>query len=134
MGDLTRDMILKAEDAKLERVEVPEWGGAVYVRTMTAADRDVWELQTGEHRQAMVDEHGEDAPAHVLMQNLRARYVVFCACDASGAPLFTADDVEALGAKASGPVSRIFQVAKDLNGLGDDDVDELAGKSEAAAG
>ena len=40
---LTADDILRAEDLPRELVEVPEWGGAVYVRGLTAWERSEFE-------------------------------------------------------------------------------------------
>ena len=40
---LNREAILAAEDLPRELVEVPEWGGAVYVRALTGAERDQFE-------------------------------------------------------------------------------------------
>ena len=50
-----------------------------------------------------------------------------CACDADGKPLFKRGDVAALNAKASRPLNRIFIAAQQLNGLTDEDVDDIAG-------
>ena len=43
MPSLSRTDILGAKDLGLTPVEVPEWGGTVYVRSMTARERITWE-------------------------------------------------------------------------------------------
>ena len=40
---LSKTAILAAQDLQTEDVEVPEWGGAVRVRSFTGRERDVFE-------------------------------------------------------------------------------------------
>lgn len=119
---LTRDQILAADDLKTEIVKIPEWGGEIRVRSMTAADRD-------EYEQSMVASRGPDENAN--MRNVRARLMAVCVVDDAGRRLFTEADVEALGAKGAKAVQRVFKVAARLNALTADDVDELAKNSDA---
>ena len=44
MESLSRDQILKAADLKVEKVDVPEWGGAIYLKVMSVGERDSYEL------------------------------------------------------------------------------------------
>ncbi len=43
MNILTKEAILAADDLPRETVLMPEWGGDVYVRTMSGTDRDAFE-------------------------------------------------------------------------------------------
>ena len=43
---LNRDAILKAQDLKREIVDVPEWGGEVYVRGFTALEKEEVEIRS----------------------------------------------------------------------------------------
>ena len=43
MTILTRDQILQANDLVTETVEVPEWGGSVFVKSLTGVERDQFE-------------------------------------------------------------------------------------------
>lgn len=114
---LNRDAILGADDLQTEDVPVPEWGGAVRVRTFTGEDRDTWE-------QSLVDiETGERKPQH----NFRAHLVALTAIDDAGNRLFTTEDVAALGAKSGIALDRVWEVAMRLNGLTEDAVEELTG-------
>lgn len=119
---LTKEQILGADDLKVEIVNVPEWGGEVHVRSMTAADRD-------EYEQSMVASRGPDENAN--MRNIRARLVVVCAVDEAGKRLFADADIDALGAKGAKAVQRVFKVASRLNALTGADVDDLAKNSGA---
>lgn len=134
MTTLTREQILAADDMELsDPIDVPEWGGTIRCRTMMGADRDAMELRQVDHRQSLIDsgeyESVEDIPTSVMVLNLRAETVAACACDDDGNLLFTVDDVEALGQKSGKALDRVFSVAKDLNALSDQDVQELAGES-----
>jgi len=41
---LTKDTILKAADSKIEKLEVPEWGGHIFLKNMTGGERDAFVL------------------------------------------------------------------------------------------
>jgi len=43
MSLLSKTAILAANDLKSEDIEVPEWGGAVRVRSFTGRERDAFE-------------------------------------------------------------------------------------------
>lgn len=115
---LTREAILSANDLARESLTVPEWGGDVWVRTLTAAERDTWEQQ--------VRDQTDDSGA-VGQRRLKSMLAVLTVVDNDGARLFADDDVEALDEKSAAAVDRIWQVACRLNGLTDGDVEELAG-------
>lgn len=114
---LTRDQILAADDLPRELVEVPEWGGAVLVRTLTGAERDQFEAQVVEMRGRKIKS--------LNMANLRARLVSLCVVDEKGERLFTDADVKALGGKSAAALQRVFDVASRLSGLGEEDIEEL---------
>jgi hypothetical protein len=117
MPILNRDQILSAPDIVKELVSVPEWGGDVYVKGMTGAERDNYEASVvtirGKHRD-------------FNLSNIRAKLVSASVCDEKGARLFTDADVKALGSKSSAALQRVFEVAQRLSGLTDAAVEELA--------
>lgn len=106
---LTRDQILSAQDHKIERVPVPEWGGEVCVTTMKAGERDRWEL--GIQGKTIAD--------------IRASLLHLTLCDEKGERLFSADDIQALSEKASAPIQRLFDASVKLNRVSKEDVKEL---------
>ena len=110
---LTRDAILAAQDIKTECVEVPEWGGAVLLRALTAGERDAFDEAVTAARQAK-------APTLV-----RARLVALAAVDANGVRLFTDADAAALDAKSGAVLDRLFAVAARLAGIGRRDAEDL---------
>lgn len=122
MNILTRDQILAASDLKSEAVEVPEWGGTVYVRAMSGTERDAWEVSMLE-----VHENGKGLKARPVLTDLRAKLCARCIADEAGNRLFTDADVEVLGQKSAAALDRVYGVAQRLNAIGEKDIEELAG-------
>ena len=117
---LSKTAILAAQDLQTEDVEVPEWGGAVRVRSFTGRERDAFEA-------SMV--RGEGRDRKVDLTNMRARLVGLTVIDETGQRLFTDDEVDLLGAKSGAALDRVFAVAQKLNGLSGADVEELSKNS-----
>jgi hypothetical protein len=115
---LNRDLILSADDVKREKVSVPEWGGDLFVATMSGTARDAWE-QT-----LVVRKNGKTEPN---LENMRARLVVACLVDEAGNRIFKDEDAPALGKKSSRVLERLAKVAQRLNGIGDSELEELEG-------
>lgn len=113
---LNKEQILQAKDAKTERVEIPEWGGYVFVRMMSARQRDQFEAE-------QVSDPYKD---------IRARLAVHTVCDEHGEMLFSMQDVEALSQKSAAALDRIFAAAVKLNRISKEDIDELEKNSTAA--
>ena len=109
MNILTKEAILAADDLPRETVLVPEWGGDVYVRTMSGTDRDAFEA-------SLLEKDGR-------MENVRARLVALTLCDSQGDRLFDDSEIAALGRKSARALDRVFSVAQRLNGIGVDQVD-----------
>lgn len=110
-----RERILAADDLPMEVVEA--WGETFYIRTMTGAERDAWEA-------SIVDTSGKRPKAQ--LENVRAKLVVRCAVDEDGNRIFRDKDAEALGGKSSRIVGELYDTAARLNGITEDEVEELA--------
>ena len=121
---LNRDAILSADDLPRKSVDVPEWGGSVWVKTMTAGERDAWEADCLNRQKANNDTTD--------LTNFRARYCVLVLVDDDGNRMFTNAEAVELGNKSAPAVDRIFDAARKLNKISDDDIDELEKNSEAA--
>jgi hypothetical protein len=118
MATLNRLDILGSDDLHLEKISVPQWGGDLFVRILTAAERDAFEASvSGGKRRNLV--------------NLRARLVVLTACDEKGERLFQDADIEALGKKSAAAMDRVFGVSAALNGFTSGDIESLEGESAA---
>ncbi len=117
MALLSKQQILTAKDIETKDIEVPEWGGTVRIRGLNGAERDEFE-------QSMVERRGKRYEAN--LRNARARLVALSVVDADGARLFSEADVNDLGNKSASALNRVYEAARDLSGLTEADVDELA--------
>lgn len=112
---LTKEQILAASDCKVESVEVPEWGGTVYMRSMTGNARD-------EIEERINDAQETDG----TLVGLRAAFVAASLCDQDGQSLdFDEDEVDQLGEKNAAALNRLADVAQRLSGITAADVDAL---------
>lgn len=122
MGDLillTREQILGATALRSEVVEIPEWGGVVRVREMTAGEQEAYTA-------LLKDEKGG-----LDLRDYRAKLLSCTVCDGSGALLFTPGDVAALSGLAADPLERLWKAAARLSHLVPGDLEAL-GKGLAA--
>jgi len=119
---LTKAQILKADDLPNDVVQVPEWGGEVTVRTLAAWEKDQWE-------ESLTESKGKKMKLD--MGNLRAKLCALCIVDGKGNRLFSDKDIEALGKKSALVISRIYDAAAALNGIGEEDAAELIKNSGA---
>ncbi|KVG31453.1 hypothetical protein WJ30_14925 [Burkholderia diffusa] len=127
---LNRAAILAANDLATVTVDVPEWGGAVIIRSMTGAQRDAYE--TSLMTKDMSGRYTIDT------ENMRAKLVIFTAVDETGTPLFTPDDLSALVGKNAAVIERLFVAAQRINGLSKDAVadaekNSVSGQPDASA-
>ena len=120
MTILTKEQILKANDIKKQKVSVPEWGGDVYIKTMTGTERDVFE------QSLITDKRKTD------ITNIRAKLCVLTTVDGKDERLFNEGDIQALGAKSAAALDRVFSVSQKLSGIGKSDIEEMAKNSAAA--
>ena len=116
---LTKDQILSSKDLPVQEVEIPEWGGSVFVRTMNGFERDAFEQSIADGKKSN-------------LANIRARFAAKVVVDAEGNRIFSDADAEELGKKSAGALGRIFDVGSKLNGLSGKDVEELEKNSGAA--
>jgi hypothetical protein len=120
---LGRDAILKAAALKTEEVAVPEWGGAVLVRELRGRERDEWEASLSVQRGGQVVRD---------IANIRAKLAARTIIGEDGEPLFTQQDVNALGELSAAALDRVFDVASRLSGLNPGDVEEKVKNSGTA--
>jgi hypothetical protein len=114
---LSRESLFsRAPDLPRVKVFIREWDETIYVRALTAAERDRYEI-------ALSDTKGA---------NYKARLVAMCACDEAGRNLFTDHDVIRLGQEPATAIQRAFDAAQKLSKLTNDAIEELAKNSEPA--
>ena len=120
---LTKEQILGATDIKVEKVNVPEWGGDVYVKGMSGAERDKFEA-------SIVETRGSQQKLN--MTNVRAKLACYTICDKDGKRLFTDNEIGELAKKSASALQRIFDAAQKLSGIGAGEVENLLKNSESA--
>lgn len=132
MECLTKDSIFEKEDVKKEWIDIPEWGGGLYVKVLSGEERDIFEA-------SMFTTNDQGGYAHNL-ENMRARLIAFVAVDGNNKPIFDSalkydiknkiyGDVAELGKKSSIILDRIYVVAQRLNKLRKEDVEDLTKNS-----
>jgi hypothetical protein len=124
---LDKQIIVQVKDQVLELVEVPEWGGAIYVRSITARERGLIEAGAAKYKET---KGKDDSFARTFSLKMVAQSI----CDETGARLFDDSEIELLAGKNAAVVARISDVAQRLSGFSKEDLEELeknSGKAEA---
>ena len=117
MSGLTKEQIFGADDIQRVKLNVPEWGGDIWVQGMNGAQRDRFE--------ASIVQQKTEAKGFNLA-NIRARLCALTICDEQGVLMFSEKDIDALSRKSAVVLTKIFLVAQQLSGIGDAGVKELA--------
>lgn len=130
--------IKKVDDLKEEYVDVPEWGGRVLVREMTAGDRDWFEGSMVAEAATAVLKTQDFKGNQLSMDRFRVKLVAATVVNPeTKIRIFdTPEKVDILATKSGVIVSRIAGISQRLNMMTDEDVKELAeelGKTLAAS-
>ena len=116
-----KDKILASEDIPSETIHVKEWDVDLLIKGMTAGERVTL-------MQSAYDAKTEQ----VNMSKVYPDVVVACAHDpATGEPVFTDSDKDALMGKSSAAIERIADVGLRLSGIGKEEQD-AAGKDSSS--
>lgn len=118
MALLSKQSILDAVDIQYNTVAVPEWGGEVRIRSLTAADRDSYE-------QWLMSLPDESGPSQ-RMVGMRARMASLSVVDEAGERVFSESDIEALNKKSAAALGRVFDAITALNAINAAEVEALA--------
>lgn len=110
-----REAIIRAASpARLRREAVDVEGlGRLWVRELTAGERDEWEAAIVRRREAS------------SWSGLRAELLIRTLCDEDGAPAMLPEDVELLSGLPAATAGRLYDVAARLNRLTPEDAAEL---------
>ena len=123
MAVLDRAAILAAP-LKTEELEVPELGGTVLVRELTAKERNEFSYPFASEDPKVVQKN---------LLNMHARLAQMCLVDKSGVVLFKKNEVGKLEEVSAGALQRIFDKCRELSGM-NDNTEEIAGNSNGPAG
>ena len=112
---LTKQQILSTSP-RLKEVDVPEWGGSVFIRPLTIHEQaKLADLGTKYEKSSVVDR----------MKNCTLRLVQWSVCDEQGNPLFESGDLEPLMSKAASAFLRLQDAILALSGLTEESRKEL---------
>jgi hypothetical protein len=121
---LSKAEILGKDRKKFIDVPVKEWEGSVRLQELSASDRDMWESES-------FNVAPDGSTAKFNPKHARARLIVRCLVDEQGKRLFTDDEVAAVGSLSASTIQKLFNKARTLNAITDDDIKELEKNSEA---
>lgn len=124
MKVLSREELLeRGKKLRKELVELPELGGAVYVRELAGWERDAYEA-------SLMQQVGN---TYVMkLKNARARLAALSICDENGNRLFSERDVQELGKISAAALDRIFDAASKLSRIGEEEIKEVVKNSAGA--
>lgn len=122
---LNKQDILQARDVIKEMLEVPEWGGAIYVRSISAAERGLIEEGAAKFKESK----GKN---DTFARTFTVKMVSMSVCDENGQRLFEDKDIALLQQKNAAVISRIAEVAQRLSGFSKQDLEELEKNSPEA--
>lgn len=122
---LGRDQILQAQDLETREVHVPEWADpatgddVVLVKALSGDERMAFQLSLAQIR-TMPDGRTETRPD---LRNMTAKLVARAIVDEQGNRVFSDRDIAALGKKSAAALERVFEVAQEMSGLSDEDIE-----------
>ena len=121
---LSKQAIIAADDSGYEDVYVPEWGGWVRVKRLSAAER-------GKIENMLVRIDGE-GQQHYDGSRMRELFSAFAVVDPmSGTRLFSDKELHYLGSKSAAALDRVYESATRQARVSKKDAAELAGNSPA---
>ena len=118
---LTRDQILSLKDLPEKVIDVPEWGGAVRIRSLTLPERFRWlKLQAAQ----------PEGDYEAVLTKASLPMITWSVIDEEGKPLFTEADIGELGRRHPDAIQFVAGEILKLSGLGRDSVEEAEKNSE----
>ena len=112
---LTKEQILKADDLPTREVEIPEWGGDVKIRSLSGKERDSFENTCQKRKKGQ----------NIELKGLKVLLLSLTIVNEDNSIMFTEADLEKLNAKSARALNRLFDAVTEMNGIGEDAVEEL---------
>jgi len=132
MEFVTKEQLLAAASAAAPRpfeiVECPELNWLIVVQGMSGIERDGWE-------KSLISGRGKRR--EVNTENVRAKLAVKSIVDKPGGHgqrMFSDGEAVVLGQLRVDVLNKVYEAAQRVNGVTDEDIDELKKSSELAAG
>ena len=127
---LTKDDILQVQDLPVKEVFVKEWNGYVFMRTLTAKEKEDYEWYIYTQGKKTEKTGG-------VIEDARVRLVASCLVDAQGERMFSVEEFKVLAGKSSSAIESLFKVAQQMNGMEVEEADRVVqdlskGQSESS--
>jgi len=123
---LNKEELLKKEELKIEKVELSK--GHVYVREMTAHEKNVWDTSL----MKKIPGRGRISEYEVSLDDFNAKLAVVTLCDKDGNLLFKPEDTKLLSKSLTASnMDKIITMAQKLNAISQEDKEEMLKNSEA---
>lgn len=119
---LSKEQILSSDDIKLEVINIPEWGGDLYIKVMSGEEKEGFET-------FFLDEDGNRKKEHDT-SGLRATLAVWTICNGKGELLFDKSDIPALAKKSSTALDVVWDKSAKLNKILESEIEKLVGNLE----
>jgi hypothetical protein len=116
---------LRKRPVQARRVEVPEWGGAVFVRMLSGTERDDYE--------STIAYVGKSGKTERNVKNLRGRFAALVLAHADGRRMWQDSDAAWLGQLDAAGLDRVYDAAAELNRMSKGD-EEQAEKNSGGGG
>ena len=115
---LSRDDILQTQGIRTDEVEVPEWGGKILVRELSAAE--VAKIGFG-----MAGKGGGETEVDLAkLGEYVPQMIAWCVVDENLNSIFDLEDIMRLSAKSINPVQQIITKIMELSDLSPDEEGE----------
>lgn len=130
MALLNRNQILEAKDIKTKVIPVPEWGGEVIIKQLSAKEyNDITMNMVNIRKMAAkqlslkknVDENLEDAINEIAIKNQKILLIIKSIVDENMKPLFTEADMELIYQKNTNVIDKIITEIEAFNSVSTED-------------
>ncbi len=119
---LTKDQILNADDVHVKKLSIPKWGGDVYIKMLSAKERDCWESLCLKVGQCLKNGDFND----YANLSVKATLAFYSLCDEHGNRLFNdPSDIEKLNDKSGAVLDYISDEAQAFSQISDEDIEEI---------
>lgn len=123
---LSKEQIMGAPEKAVIEIEIPEWGGTVFIRQLAGWERDVLEMKALDQKTLK--------PTVNSMNGYRGLQCMYFLGDSEGNRLFAADnDYYKLAQKAASALDRIVDAGRRFNRMDDDGVKDAEKNSVSEA-
>ena len=130
MALLNRNQILEAKDIKTKVIPVPEWGGDIMIKQLSAKEynditmnmvniRKMAAKQLSKKKNS--DENLEDAINELAIKNQKILLIIKSIVDENMKPLFTEADLELLYQKNTNVIDKIIAEIEEFNAVSTED-------------